>query len=429
VVWNCWSRLRGRYGLVGVIVLWQISPVWASYPTHRHHHHRAYRAVHVSVPLYHAELLMDADSGRVLYELNDRMQWPPASMAKMMLLAVAVDQIKAGRFSYSDPVLISERAASTEGSRLGLHAGDIYPLGELMKAALIRSANDATVAVAEKIAGSVEACVRLMNLKAQELAMTDTHYETVDGLPPRPNHDVDYTSALDLAILARSIIHNTDLLRWSSLAEAPFDGGPVMLHNTNHLIGHLDGCDGLKTGFTNHAGFNLTATVKRGDMRLISVVLGAPSNAERFIQSSQLLGWGFDNFTKLHLVNRGQVLPVHVQVQSGPLIQPVADDDVALVLPKNQVADVKVEYTVQPTVQGPVVSGESLGQVLVLDGADVVSKVDAICPTPAGGYATNVDSASANAGENPASASGHEASDLPQSLITTPATSAPQEIR
>jgi D-alanyl-D-alanine carboxypeptidase (penicillin-binding protein 5/6) len=372
---------------------------------------------------------MDADSGRVLYELNDRMQWPPASMAKMMLLAVAVDQIKAGRFNYSDPVRISERAAFTEGSRLGLHAGDVYPLGELMKAALIRSANDATVAVAEKIAGSVEACVRLMNLKAQELMMTDTHYETVDGLPPLPNHDVDYTSALDLAILARSIILNTDLLRWSSLAEAPFDGGPVMLHNTNHLIGRLDGCDGLKTGFTNHAGFNLTATVKRGDMRLISVVLGAPSNAERFIQSSRLLEWGFDNFTKLHLVNRGQVLPVHVRVASGPLIQPVADDDIALVLPKNQVADVKLEYTVQPTVQGPVVSGESLGQVLVLDGGDVVTKVDAICPTAAGGPAATLDSATANAGENHVAAGGHEASDLPQPLITAPAASAPQEIR
>jgi D-alanyl-D-alanine carboxypeptidase (penicillin-binding protein 5/6) len=327
---------------------------------------------------------MDADSGRVLYAQNERMKWPPASMAKMMLLAVAEDQIRTRRMSYSDPVRISERAATTGGSRLGLHEGDVYPLGELMKAALIRSANDAAVAVAEKIAGSVEACVRLMNLKAQALAMDDTYYGTVDGLPPRPDHDVDYTSALDLAILARALIRNTGLLRWSSMEEAPFDGGRVMLHNTNHLIGHLEGCDGLKTGFTVEAGFNLTATVKRGDMRLISVVLGAPSNPQRFIQSSRLLEWGFGNFTKVHVVTRGQSLPVQVRVASGSTIQPIAENDFALVVPKSQAADVKVEYNVPSMIDGPVAYGESLGQVLVLDGGDVVTRVDAISPVGAG---------------------------------------------
>lgn len=327
---------------------------------------------------------MDADSGRILYAENERLQWPPASMAKMMLLAVAEDQIRAGRFSYNDPVRISQRAANTSGSHLGLHEGDVYPLGELMKAALIRSANDAAVAVAEKIAGSVEACVRLMNLKAQSLGMASTYYGTVDGLPPRPEHDVDYTTAYDLGVLARSLIRNTGLLRWSSMEEAPFDGGRVMLHNTNHLVGRLEGCDGLKTGFTFKAGFNLTATAKRGDMRLISVVLGAPSNPQRFIQSSRLLDWGFDNFTRVRLVSRGQVLPVEVQVQSGPTIQPVAKNDVALVLRKSQESNVKLEYSVPSMVEGPVTYGESLGQVIVRDGGDVVTTVDAVCPVAVG---------------------------------------------
>src|SRR5439155_20124564 len=156
----------------------------------------------------------------------------------------------------------------------------------VMKAALIRSANDAAVAIAEKIAGSVEACVRMMNNKAHALGMDDTYYGTVDGLPPIPGHDVDYTTAFDLATLARAIIRSTGLLQWSSLEESPFDGGLTMLRNTNHLVGHLEGCDGIKTGFTVNAGFNLTATVKRGDMRLVSVVLGAPSNNARFIQSA-----------------------------------------------------------------------------------------------------------------------------------------------
>ena len=147
-----------------------------------------------------------------------------------------------------------------------------------MKAALIRSANDAAVAVAETVGGSYDGCVRMMNAKAQSLGMTGTHYETVDGLPPTPGHDVDVTTATDLATLARALIHTTNLLAWSGMETAIFDGGVAMLHNTNHLVGHFDGCDGLKTGFTMQAGFNLTATAKRGDMRLISVVLGTPSN-------------------------------------------------------------------------------------------------------------------------------------------------------
>jgi len=371
---------RGIGLLIAVGVLGNVQPARALTQPHRRH-----RAVHhirhyARAPLYHAELLMDADGGNVLYAQNAEIEWPPASMAKMMLMAVAEDEIQAGHFSYEDPVRISARAALTGGSRLGLHEGDVYPLGELMKAALIRSANDAAVAVAEKIAGSVEACVQKMNQKARALRMDNTYYGTVEGLPPVPGHDVDHTTAIDLGILARDLVNHTHLLRWTSMETAPFDDGRVMMHNTNHLIGHLDGCDGLKTGFTMQAGFNLTATAKRGDMRLISVVLGAPSNPQRFIQSARLLNWGFDNFTKVHLLNRGQTLPVHVQVEAGPSIQPVAEQDLALVLPKAQVSSVKLEYSVPATVPGPLANGAALGQVIVLDDGGVVSRVAAVSP-------------------------------------------------
>jgi D-alanyl-D-alanine carboxypeptidase (penicillin-binding protein 5/6) len=350
---------------------------------HRHHHYHAISHLPAG-PMYHAVLLMDADSGKVLYAENATMQWPPASMAKMMLLAVAEDQIRAGRVSYSDLVRISERAATTGGSRIGLHEGDVYPLGELMKAALIRSANDAAVAIAEKIGGSVEGCVRMMNQKARALGMDRTYYGTPDGLPPRPGHDVDYTTAQDLAILARSIILHTHLLRWSSMETAPFDGGRIMLHNTNHLVGRLDGCDGLKTGFTVQAGFNLTATAERGDMRLISVVLGAPSNPERFIQSARWLDWGFDNFSKVRLMSRGEALPVHVQLESGQTIQPVAENDVSIVLRKNQTPNVKVEYDVPPVLDRPLRDGEPIGQVLVMQGGEIMDRVYAVSPVAIG---------------------------------------------
>jgi D-alanyl-D-alanine carboxypeptidase (penicillin-binding protein 5/6) len=372
------SRLRrvATFAIAGMILMAVVDPAQAA---HRRQHRR-HHTVRIGGPLYHAELLMDADSGNVLYAQNATLQWPPASMAKMMLLAVTEDQIRAGRLSYNDPVRISALAAATRGSHLGLREGDVYPLGELMKAAIIRSANDAAVAIAEKVAGSVEACVRMMNEKARALRMDDTWYGTVDGLPPTPDHDVDRTTAFDLATLARALIHNTNLLRWSALETAPFDGGRVMLRNTNHLVGHLEGCDGLKTGFTMQAGFNLTATARRSDLRLISVVLGAPSNPQRFIQSSRLLEWGFDKYTKVHLINRGEALPVQVQVQAGPLIQPVADSDIALVVPKDQAPNVKIEYSVPQVVQGPLTNGESLGQVIAKNGGQVLAKVDAVSP-------------------------------------------------
>jgi serine-type D-Ala-D-Ala carboxypeptidase (penicillin-binding protein 5/6) len=346
----------------------------------RHYHHRFVHHNVGRVPLYHAALIADADSGNILYSYNSTLQWPPASMAKMMLLLVAEDQIKSGRVSLNDPVRISERAATTQGSRLGLREGQIYPLGELMKAALIRSANDAAVAIAEKIAGSVEACVRMMNIKAHALGMDGTYYGTVDGLPPVPGHDVDYTPPLDLATLARTIIRSTALLQWSSLEEAPFDGGVAMLHNTNRLIGHLEGCDGLKTGFTLNAGFNLTATAKRREMRLISVVLGAPSNGQRFAQSARLLSWAFDNFDRVEVLHRGEPLPVQIQVQSGGIIQPVSESDIAVVLPKAQVPEVKLKFDIPLSITGPVAYGDTVGHVSVLDGGEVMTTVDAICP-------------------------------------------------
>ena len=350
---------------------------------HPYRHRRGRRgATAIGGPAFRGALLEDADSGKVLYSYNADMPWPPASMAKMMMLLVAEDQIRSGRFSYSSPVVISSEAAYTGGTRLGMRPGDVYPLGELMKAALVKSANDAAVAVAEKIAGSTENCVRMMNEKARALGLTHTQYNTVDGLPPSPGNDVDVTDALDLATIARAIIHTTGLLRWSSQEECPFDAGERMLHNTNHLIGHFEGCDGIKTGFTYHAGFNLTATAKRGALRLISVVLGTSSNYARFHQAGQLLEWGFDNYIALAWIKKGEPLPLHVQL-NGVSVQPIAADDVRLVVPKVEASAIKVEYDVPTEVIGPVLAGSPLGEIDVRNGAQVVSRVAVLSPMPA----------------------------------------------
>jgi D-alanyl-D-alanine carboxypeptidase (penicillin-binding protein 5/6) len=348
---------------------------------HRPVHHKHHAAAAPAPPLFRGALLEDADTGKILMATNADMEWPPASMAKMMLILVAEDQINAGRFSLNDPVRISERAAQTGGSRVGMREGQVYPLGELIKAAVIKSANDAAVAIAEKVAGSVEACVRMMNQRARQLGMTQTLYQTVDGLPPRPTHDADVTSALDLATVARELIHRTNILQLTGLETAMFDDGEAVLHNTNHLIGHFEGCDGLKTGFTWQAGFNLTATAKRGNMRLVAVILGAPSNPQRFTQAAKLMEWGFDNFESVALLRQGQTLPVHVQVESGPSVQPIAASSVKLVVPKSDLNEISLQYSVPPVINQPVPDGAAVGQVIVLDGGQVLTRVNAIFPS------------------------------------------------
>jgi D-alanyl-D-alanine carboxypeptidase (penicillin-binding protein 5/6) len=373
--------LFGSAVMLSAVVVFAASPAGATAQSRRHKAGRSKRTAGATgAPLYKGALLEDADSGRVLMAYNADMEWPPASMAKMMLLLVAQEQINAGRFKSDELVRISERSAHTGGSRVGLKEGDVYPLRELMKAALVKSANDAAVAVAEKIGGSVEAMVRMMNERAQELGMTHTEYQTVDGLPPRPTHDADRTDAYDLAMVGRAIIRETNLLMWSSQEKMDFDNGVCVLNNTNHLIGHFEGCDGLKTGFTFQAGFNVTATARRGDMRLIAVILGAPSNAQRFAQAAKVLDWGFDQFTAVSLLRSNQPLPVQVQVSSGPLIQPVAASDLKVVVPRADASAVKLVYDVPPVIDGPVATGEPLGRVIVENQGQVMTEVMAISP-------------------------------------------------
>jgi D-alanyl-D-alanine carboxypeptidase (penicillin-binding protein 5/6) len=191
---------------------------------------------------------------------------------------------------------MSERATRARGRTIGLREGEEFSLGELLQAMLVTSANDASVAVAERIRGSVEACVTAMNGRARKLGMTQTEFQTVNGMPLSDGRAGDFSSARDLVVLARALLQHDLVLEWTSHDKVPFRDGSQMLPNTNRLVGKVDGVNGLKTGFTSRARFNLVATAQRGSLSLIAVVLGGRNSRVRFQTAEQFLEWGFTNY-------------------------------------------------------------------------------------------------------------------------------------
>ena len=229
---------------------------------------------------YAAALLMEPETGTVIFENNEHKPWPTASLAKMMIAMIVAEKLADGSLKLSDKIATSRNAADMGGSQVYLKEGETFSLDDMMKAIMVHSANDASIAVAEYVGGSTEAFVQMMNREAARLGMKDTHYYSVHGLPPAPGQQADVSSAWDEAVLARALTGYPQVVQWASIDTAPFRGGSFTLRNTNHLVRTFPGCDGLKTGFYYEAGFNVVATAHRNGMRLIAVVLGSPRKGE-----------------------------------------------------------------------------------------------------------------------------------------------------
>lgn len=241
---------------------------------------------------YKAAIVMNASSGEVLYEENSRRRLIPASLTKMMLTLLAVEELRKGRVLLQDRVQISEHASGVGGTQVNLKPGDSVTMEELLRAVLVRSANDAAVAVAEHIAGSHERCVQMMNGRAAGLGMYDTVFHNVHGLPCTQGED-NASTAYDMAILARELTRYPEVLEWSSQPS-------VKVHDeyytsTNKLLGLYPGLDGLKTGYIRKSGFNMAATAEREGLRLIAVSMGSPSSQVRFNAIQDLLSKGFNH--------------------------------------------------------------------------------------------------------------------------------------
>jgi D-alanyl-D-alanine carboxypeptidase (penicillin-binding protein 5/6) len=329
-------------------------------------------------------LLMDAKSGRIIMDENSHERLPPASLTKMMTAYIVERELDEGRISKTDMVPISVHAWKTQGSRTFLREGTSVPVGTLIKGVIIQSGNDASVALAEFIAGSEGAFVDIMNQQAQLLGMKDTHFENATGLPAE-NH---YSTAYDLAILARAIIRDYPE-NYSVYAEKQFTYNNIRQPNRNSLLWRDDSVDGLKTGHTEEAGYCLVASAKREDTRLIAVVMGTNSSGARAQEVQKMLNYGFRYYQSERLFTPGQEL-IQAQVWGGQSdnLSVGLTKDVYVTIPRGSRNDLESTVELDSVIKAPVKAGDELGRVKVSLGGDVLvdQPVLALNDVPEGGF-------------------------------------------
>ena len=313
-------------------------------------------------------VLMEAGTGKILYEKNADTPLPPASVTKVMTLLLVMEAVEAGKVSWDDTVTVSERAASMGGSQIYLKVGESMPLSDMVKSVVIASANDAAVALAEHIAGSEEAFVAKMNARAAELSMKNTHFENTNGLDDSVENHV--LSAKDIAIVSRELIRHPKILEYSSTWMDTIRDGAFTLTNTNRLVRFYPGATGLKTGSTAKAKFCISATAERNGVTLIAVIMGAETRDVRNAEAKKLLDYGFAAYGVYK--DEGREMPI-LPVDGG------MKDTVTLVaspfsvaLPKEKIAAVRAEVELPNRLSAPLAPGDVVGRVLyTLDGETV----------------------------------------------------------
>src|SRR5882724_3863752 len=326
-----------------------------------------------SVPYKYA-ILMDAETGKVLFEKDAHTASPPASMVKMMTTLIIMEKIRDGALKLSDTVTASRWAAQMGGSQIYLREGESMSVEDLLKAVMVHSANDAATALAEHVAGSTDAFVDLMNDKAEQLGLKETHFYSVHGLPPSPGQKDDEMSAYDLAILGRELMKFPEVAKWAGTIQEPFRDGQFTLVNPNHLLRQYPSADGIKTGFHNKAGFCVTGSAKRNDLRLIVVIMGASTKKDCFGSAAQLLNQGFAGYRMYVPVKQGASLgkeaPVKGGVEDRVAVVPAAD--VKVFLKRGEEKKVQVEVNTPDRVAAPVKAGQVVGEIVVkMDGVEV----------------------------------------------------------
>ena len=312
-------------------------------------------------------ILLDATTGTILYKKNEHEKLTPASMTKVMSMLLIMEAIDNGSLSLEDEVLISENAANMGGSQVYLQAGEVYQVKELLKGIAVASGNDAVVAMAEKVSGTVEEFVKRMNERAKELGAVDTNFVNPHGLDAE-NH---YTTAYDMALFAKELLKHPTILQYTSIYEDYLqkkDGSSIWLVNTNKLVRFYDGVDGLKTGFTTTAGYCLTATAKKNNLRLISVVMGAETSDKRSSDTTNLLNYGFNTYKSHVVLTSNDSLGIK-RVENGVVEQVdlvLTSDYVKLLKQTDAKPNVSFNIKVNSLV-APLKKGDVVGEAEVVD--------------------------------------------------------------
>ena len=322
-------------------------------------------------------ILVDFNTGKVLYSKNENEPLAMASMTKVMSMLLIMEKIDEGSLKYDDIVEISTESSSMGGSQIFLNPGDKYKVIDLLKGVAMASANDAVVALAEKTYGSKEHFIEAMNKKAESLGLKNTHFVNVHGL----DEEGHYSSAYDMSVMARELLKHEKILDFTRVYEEYLtkpDGSQIWLVNTNKLVRFYDGVDGLKTGFTQNAGYCLTATGKKNNLRLISVVMGEESIEKRSSDTVKLLNYGFNTFKVNLIKNKSEILgKVNVQKGKKENVDVVLVNDlIELLNASDKPSNYKFKILVDK-ITAPVKKGDVIGKVKVLnDNGILISEVD-----------------------------------------------------
>lgn len=318
-------------------------------------------------------ILMEKSTGNILYESNPDERLPIASVTKVMTMLLIMEAVDSGKISLDDMVTVSENAMSYGGSTMFLETGEQLTVNDMLKGIAVASANDGCVAMAEHLAGSESAFVDMMNEKAKELGMENTHFMNTNGL----DEDDHYSSARDVAIMSRELMKHETIFNDTSIWMDTLRGGKFQLANTNKLIRFYDGANGLKTGSTSKALCCLSAAAKRNDMQLIAVVLGAPTSAERFASAKSLLDYGFANYAVNTQITAGdEVQKIAVEKGVDKEVGVVAGDSCSTLVKKGQEDNITKEIKIDETITAPIEAGQKIGTMTISRDGEVIADID-----------------------------------------------------
>ena len=325
-------------------------------------------------------ILMEKSTGEILYEQNAHERLAPASVTKVMTLLLVMEALEDGRIGWDDTVTASAAAAAKGGSQIYLEENEQMPLRDMLKSVVVSSANDCACALAEHIAGSETAFVGMMNERAAQLGMTDTHFVNCTGLDDGAGAGEHLTTAYDIALMSRELLRHEEIKQYTTIWMDTVRNGTFGLSNTNKLVRFYDGTTGLKTGFTSGAGYCLSASAERGGMELIAVVMHCDTSPHRFESAKALLNYGFSNFALVQPAPEEEIPAVPVTLGREEAIVPVLRETQPLLIDKAKAASVQTAVTVDESVTAPVEKGQQLGLLRVTAGDETIAELPLVAP-------------------------------------------------